>query len=259
MVSKFFHRDPREIPFLHQQVNTVLQLTIHSSQNLTVRDDDDFGFMIVQFLYKQMQHAESLLTIVPRRDAGLIARTMIDGLLQLLWITHDPEDRARRWRSFAIIHDWRLIQGRLTAGIPVTDTEITRNAEALKLFGHSHRLRKQKPNSSDPFHRKWYGGVTLSDMADVVGRDLYDGPYADLSDWEHWGVSGIGESISRKDNHVVIEPDSQRVMGQCLLVAFQCLHQTLEIVDAHLSLKLTPGLKGMVKHLVETLGSFEAA
>lgn len=251
-----FIRDPREVPFLHEEVQKVLAFADKSSRNVTIREDDDFGFMTIQFLYKQIQHAESILSLLPGRDAGLIARTMIDGLYQLLWAFQAPEQRARLWRSFSVVHDWRLIQGRLEEGIPVQDTELRRNEASLKLFGDLHRLKKPKPNSSDPYHRTWHGGVKLSDMADVVGRELYDGPYAELSDWEHWGVSGIGESITREKDRATVNSNSDRVAGLALLAAFQCLLQTLEVADAQLSLKISDSLQALGKDFRETLDSF---
>jgi hypothetical protein len=111
--------------------------------------------MAAQFLYKQMQHAQSVLDLVPRRDASLIARTMIEGLYQLLWTSQSAEERAKRWRSFAIMHDWRLIQGRLREGLPVPEAEVRRNAAGIKQFGNLHR---KNPNSPDPYHRNWRGG-----------------------------------------------------------------------------------------------------
>ena len=117
--ATLFHRDPREVPFFQEQVKKLLILAGSAARNVHIREDDDLGFMAIQFLYKQMQHAESVLLLIPRRDAGLIARTMLDGLYQLLWTTHSPGDRARRWRSFSAIYDWRLIQRRLHEGVPV--------------------------------------------------------------------------------------------------------------------------------------------
>lgn len=152
--TKLFIRDPREIPLFRDQARMILALADESSRGVSVREDDDFGFMAMQFLYKQIQHAESLLTLEPRRDAGLIARTVIDGLYQLLWTSHDPEARAQRWRSFSIIHDWRLIQGRLREGIPVEKSAIENNGESLNAFGNLH-IKKPKLGSSDPYHRKW--------------------------------------------------------------------------------------------------------
>jgi Family of unknown function (DUF5677) len=254
--EKLFVRDPREVPFLHDQVKKVLALADQKSRSISIREDDDFGFMAIQFLYKQIQHAESLLLLVPRRDAGLIARTMIDGLYQLLWSYHAPAERARLWRSYSIIHDWRLMQGRLKEGIAVDEAEIKKNDAGIKAFGDLHRLKKPKPHSSDPYHKNWHGGVKLADMADVVGRELYDGPYAELSDWEHWGVSGIGEAIFRKDDHAVVNTNSDRVAGLSLLAAFQCLLQTLEVADAHLSLNITDTVTALGENFRKTLDSF---
>jgi len=254
--EKLFVRDPREVPFLHGQVKNALALADQASRSIQIREDDDFGFMTIQFLHKQIQHTESLLSLVPRRDAGLIARTMIDGLYQVLWTFHAPEERAKRWRSYSVIHDWRIIQGRLAEGIAVDEADIRQNEAALRAFGGLHRLKKPKAGSSDPYHKNSHGGVSLADMADAVGRELYDGPYAELSDWEHWGVSGIGEAISRKDNHVVVNTNSERVVGLSLLAAFQCLLQTLEVADARLSLNITDTIHNLGKDLRETLDSF---
>lgn len=249
-----FVQDPREIPFLRNQVEQVLAMADVSSRGIVTREDDDFAFMTIQFLYKQIQHGESVLLLVPRRDAGLITRTMIDGLYQLLWTYQQPEERAKLWRSFSIIHDWRLIQGRLREGIPVEKADIDKNDAALKSFGGLHRIKK--PKSQDPYHKKWCGGVTLSDMACLVGRELYDGPYSELSDWEHWGVSGIGASMSRQDNYILVKSESDRVTMLSLLGAFQCLLQTLEIADLRLSLNITENIRSLGENFRKTLDSF---
>ncbi|MGB6131036.1 MAG: DUF5677 domain-containing protein [Acidobacteriaceae bacterium] len=254
--AAFFHRDPRELPFLHEQVKKVLALADSASRNLSIREDDDPGFMAAQFLYKQMQHTESILMLIPRRDAGLIARTMIDGLYQLLWTVQSPDERARLWRSYSVIHDWRLIRGRLREGIPVDPAEIRATEARLKVLGPLHQLKKPRPNSSDPYHRTWHGGVKLADMADVVGRELYDNPYAELSDWEHWGVSGIGESIVLKNGRGTVRPNSDRIAGLALLAAFQCLLQTLEVVDIRLSLNMSATIHALGKEFRDTLDSF---
>jgi hypothetical protein len=257
--EKLFVRDPREVPFLHDQVKKIIVFADNSSRNIPIREDDDFGFMTIQFLYKQMQHTESILSLIPRRDAGLIARTMYEGLYQLLWASHAPEERARLWRSFAIIHDWRLIQSRLTKGISVDEDVIRTNEVGLREFGNLHRINNPKPYLSDPYHKSWRGTVRISDMANEVGRELYDGPYAELSDWMHWGVSGIGESISREENHSKVNSNSERIAGLSLLAAFQCLLQTLEVADAHLNLKITNTIQTLGKDFIGTINSFYQA
>jgi len=251
-----FIRDPREVPFLNGQVKKVLALAEEASRNISIQENDDFGFMAAQFLYKQMQHGESVLLLVPRRDAGLIARTMIDGLYQLLWASRAPEERAKLWRSFSIIHDWRRIQGQRKLGIPVDQEHIRRTEALLNALGNAHRIKKPKLNQPDPYSKTWHGGVRLSDMADAVSRELYDGPYAELSDWEHWGVSGIGESIARENDRVIVNTDSDRIAGVALLAAFQCLLQTLEVADVHLSLKIRDAIQTLGEDFRKTLDSF---
>jgi hypothetical protein len=251
-----FNRDPREVPFLHDQVKKVLALADKASRSISIEESDDFGFMTVQFLYKQMQHGESVLSLVPRRDAGLIARTMIDGLYQLLWAFRAPEERAKLWRTFSIIHDWRRIQGQRKLGIPVDEEHIRRTEALLKVLGNLHRLKKSKLNRSDPYNKTWQGGVKLSDMADAISRELYDGPYAELSDWEHWGVSGIGGSIERENDSAIVNTDSDRIAGVSLLAAFQSLLQTLEVADVHLSLKIRDAIQTLGEDFRKTLDSF---
>ena len=254
VAEALFVRDPREIPFLHSQLKQILSLADKVSRSVTTQEDDDFGFMAINFLYKQIQHAESLLALVPRRDAGLIARTMIDGLYQLLWASQAPEERSKLWRSFSIIHDWRRIQGQLKLGIPVDGQHIHRIEALLKVLDGPHR--KLKSNQVDPYHKTWRGPIKLSQMADVVGRELYDGPYAELSDWEHWGVSGIGESITRERNSLIVDTDSDRVADISLLAAFECLFKTLGVADIHFSLNITDALNTIGENFKKTLDSF---
>ena len=193
---------------------------------------------------------------MPRRDAGLIARTMIDGLYKLLWAYQTPEERPRLWRSFSLIEDWRLIQGRLKLGISVDEMDICRNEVALKQLGHLHN--KPKTRAPDPYNEYWYGKVRLSDMADAVGRELYDEPCNELSDWEHWGVNGIGQSITRENDRVIIDPNSDRVAMVSLLAACQCLLRMLEVADVHLSLNITDTIQSLCKNFRETLDSYRA-
>jgi hypothetical protein len=254
--EKLFVRDPREVLFLKAQVQRVLALADKSARGIPLKEEDDFAFMTAQFLYKQMQHAQSVLSLIPRRDAGSVARTMIEGLYQLLWTSQAAEERAQRWRSFSIIEDWRRIQRQLKEDVAVPEAVISRIEAALKEFGDSHRVKKPKPNSPDPYHQNWRGGTRLSHMADSLGRELYDEPYAELSDWEHWGVRGIGDSISRKDGHITINPDSDRIADWSLLAALQCLLQTLEVADAHFLLGITENIQAIYDEFSATINSF---
>ncbi len=64
---------------LSDGLRKVLALADMASRDGRSREIDDLSFMAVQFLHKQMQHAESIFALIPRRDAAIFARTMIDG------------------------------------------------------------------------------------------------------------------------------------------------------------------------------------
>lgn len=243
LVRRAFRRDPREVPFLHEEVKKAVALADLSSRIVRIRETTISVSCPSSFS-------------ISKCSTGLIARTMIDGQYQLLWTVQLPSERARLWRSYFAIHDWRLIQGRLREGIAVDSADILATENRLKTFGNLRQLKKLKRNSPDPDHRTWHGGVKLADMADAVGRELYDGLYAELSDWEHWGVSGIGEAIALDNCRATVSTNSDRVAGLSLLAAFQCLLKTLEVVDIHLSLKITDAIHALGKEFRTTLGSF---
>ena len=92
-----------------------------------------------------------------------------------------------------------------------------------------------------------------------LGRELYDGPYDELSDWEHWGVNGIGQSITRENDRVIVESNSDRVAMGHFLAACQCLLQTLEVADVHFSLNITDVIQTLAKNFRETLDAFYRA
>ncbi len=100
----------RDLPILTRQLATLLEMAKGCTANVVVLESDDFGFMVVNFLNKQITHSESLLLLVPRIDTSLIARTMFDGLVQLYWASQNPSSRGRQWRAFALVQDWRRLQ-----------------------------------------------------------------------------------------------------------------------------------------------------
>jgi len=245
-----------ELGFLRERVSTALKLAAECSSGAQILEEDDFGFMAIHFLYKQMGHAESVQILAPRRDCCLVARTMIDGLYQLLWTYQDATERARRWRSFSIINDWRLIQEQLAMGLDADESAKRRTEAGLNEFGDIHRKKKAAGSSQDPFHKTWHGSTRLPEMASLVGRDLYDYVYTDLSDWEHWGVRGIGDAISRDGNHILFTSHSERIACQSLAIAFQCVIQVVELIDHHLKLGKAEAINSLSNDFISGMAIF---
>src|ERR1022692_154552 len=121
-------------------------------------------FMLASFAVKQSEHANSLLKLVPSPDTMLIARTMIEGLSQMLWAAKRPRHRPLLWRSFVFVHDWRQIQEHRAQGRPVNPQVERVLRVGLRRFGHRF-LPRQAPVApaagralpDEPYMRNWSG------------------------------------------------------------------------------------------------------
>lgn len=232
-------RDPtQDLPLLKQRLIQAIQLAEACTRGVRILDDDDFGFMTINFLCKQMDHAGSLLLLIPRRDTMLIARTMFDGLCNLLWAYQCPPERGRQWRAFSCVHDWRLMQAELAAGREVDKDIRVSIGNALAEYGKFFlRKNANTASSSDPYQRYWRAGTNLSEMASAIGgKEQYDDYYESASDWEHWGPGGFGDALSRSSGQITFSSDSTRVCADSLFRAFLYLLQTIDVTNAYLHL-----------------------
>jgi len=170
----------KDLPLLMQRLVQAIELAESCTKAAKILDDDDFGFMTLNFLRKQMVHAGSLLLLIPRIDTILIARTMFDGLCQLLWASQYPAERGRQWRAFSCVHDWRQMQAELVAGREVDENDRIRIENALSEFGELFLKRGAKAAiSPDPYIKYWRDETRLSTMASAVGgKERYDDMYA---------------------------------------------------------------------------------
>src|SRR5688572_9248803 len=73
------------------------------SRPYTFDRDNDLAFMTLTFAGRQIEHARSVLVLGSSLDTALIARSMLEGLSQLLWASQEPEDRPLRWRAFVYV------------------------------------------------------------------------------------------------------------------------------------------------------------
>ena len=232
---------------LRRRLNGLVTFARETIDNIRYSEEDHLAFMALCFLGKQIDHANSILALIPSRDAILIARSMIEGLCQLLWAAKDPRVLPLKWRAFAYVQDWRTLQSKLEAGEPV-DPETRAGIEsAVRQFGG--QFLKGRPGSSwdsgapirtDPFHKDWKAGRQIRQICESVGGgDLYRRLYQPFSDWHHWGPAGLGAAIDREGDRIFYSSLRPSDTATALAVGFQCLWQTVELVDRHLDLALT--------------------
>jgi hypothetical protein len=238
----------KRVPGLCQRLKGLIAFAKETIDNIRYSEQDHLAFMALCFLGKQIDHANSILAIIPGRDAILIARSMIEGLCQLLWAAKDPNVLPLQWRAFAYVHDWRIMQSRVEAGEPV-DPETRAGIEsALRQFGSQFLKAGAKASPAgqlrtDLYHKDWRAGHQIRQICESVGaEDLHRRLYEPFSDWHHWGAAGLGAAIDRKGERIVYSSLRPADAATALAVGLQCLLQTVQLVDRHLDLGLTARL-----------------
>ena len=155
-------------------------------------------FMLAAFAVKQSEHANSLLMLRSSPDTMLIARTMLEGLSQILWAAKRPKQRPLLWRSFAFVADWRQMQRQLANGLSI-DPVIERGIRTgLRRFGHKFHTKEARTARllgralpADPYVKNWYGERESEILRDVGGEDLFEARIrsvfgvASLAHWCH--------------------------------------------------------------------------
>ena len=171
---------------LETWINKLLDLANETVENAESLDDDHLGFLALCFLSRQIDHIQSIVTLVPNRDATLIARSMIEGLCQLLWAGQEPMSRPLKWRAFAYIHDWRLMMAKINRGELVDPNQKESNELAIQEYGWFFytkeaklAIRQNQPLPSDPYHKTWTCGTQLKQICDCVDAgDLHKEVYS---------------------------------------------------------------------------------
>lgn len=235
-------RAEQALPELRDWLNRLLNLTDEMAYGVKYSEEDHLSFMALCFLHKQVDHARSVIMLIPGRDAVLIARSMIEGLVQLLWAESRPDELPKKWRAFAWIHDWRIMREKAGKGKTVDESQRTKIEDALHEFGEQFLKKREKSSresggamSDDPYHDNWRTGYAIKNICkDVEGEEMYDNLYVPFSDWHHWGAAGLGSCLSRQDGYVTYSSLSHSDSATALIVAFQCVFQTAEVVERNL-------------------------
>jgi hypothetical protein len=232
-----------DMPILREFADRLLWLVDQITQPpLTYKEDDHLGFMTLCFVSKQVEHLRSICVLIDAgrdRDAGLVARAMLEGLGLLLWASSQPVTRPLRWRGYAWVEDWRLVQKRELSGEQVDPTWKSRIDQELKALGpimYSENankcLRAGKPLPDDPY-MKWTDVKAGKVLAEVGAMRLYKTIYRDTSGWGHWNVAAIGRAIERSDGGVRYSETNPEMAAVALAAGFQALFESASQLDQH--------------------------
>ncbi len=228
------------IPGLRQWCVSCVELADELMVNTQCMENDHFGFMVLSFLSMQKTHMRSLLLLSETRDSCLIARSMIEGMCQLLWAADDPSERGLRWRAYAWIIDWRTQRKNENAGEKV-DPEIrmqiqTALCEYREMFLTRKAIERKRTDGifpDDPFVKTWSGHSISTIIKFVSEEGLHNHLYSRFSDWLHWSPAGFSQSIERDDGRILYSSATSSETATALAVGFQSLVQILEVYARH--------------------------
>lgn len=217
------------------------------------------GYMALSYVGKQDEHLQSLRMLIhagQHRDAWLIARTMTEGLAQLLWAYgHQPEG-PDEWYWYEVVEDWRQMQTNKRNGVLVEPETEAAAGRLLSQFGtdyYSSRAKKSiaegKALPADPYRHKWTDLDAASIFSQVRGARLYETIYRRASDWAHWSPRSISLGFTDDGDIKKFVLRDPRRAAQALAAGVLSLLQSLETVNNHFKI----GIEGELAIISEEL------
>ena len=126
----------RDLPVLRTNLIALGKLSTEAfASQIRMRARSHVRFMLVSFTVKQIEHSHSLLKLEFSVDTVLVARSMLEGLAQLLWAMKQPRCRPLMWRAFAFVLDWRLLQKQRSQGLTIDPVLERRIHEGIRRYG----------------------------------------------------------------------------------------------------------------------------
>jgi hypothetical protein len=218
---------------------------------IRIRKNSHLQFMLVSFAAKQRLHALAVLTLRTHLDALLVARSMLEGMSQLLWAAKQPKRRPLMWRAFAYVVDWRLMQENLTRGLTGSDQTRRTVQAGIRRYGRRFWTKEAKaararrglmPN--DPYLKNWYG-ERESDLFRDIGADRLLEAYATFSEWHHWRIGGIGRILrfNAHDGQFTLLATDAPSIAEARACAFQAFWETLHLLNSRMRLEMGSQLR----------------
>lgn len=220
-------------------------------------------YMALRFVATQDEHLTSLRTLVrggKNRNAFLIARSMIEGMTQLLWAFDNQPHGPDLWFWYVVIEEWRQLEKNKANGVPV-DPEV--EAIALLLLGQhgsnylTPKARKKAnagdPLPADPYRRKWINLDAATVFRETQYSNLYETVYRAASDWVHWSPRAL--QLAASDNrenqqHQIHDPTRA---AQALSVGGLSLLQALDLINHHFHVNIGKDLTALYERLGNAL------
>lgn len=265
MPSTLYRNAESDLPIMRKHTQRMLELVLlRTKEDFQLNETDHFGFMALCFVYKQLEHARSILILIDEGqyiDAAILARVMLEGFILLGWASLLPDERGLRWRSYALISDWKLLVEKKRRGEEV-DPDVERElrlrlSELDAPFLTANARKNGKEKYPDPYQKSWRvhpngSKVELNEMVDDLKDPQLKDLYENLSQFGHWTPRGIGK-IKRNDLSVRLEFRSKSYAAQACAATYLVLGHTLEILSRHFKLNLESEVENVIDDYLKEL------
>jgi Family of unknown function (DUF5677) len=218
-----------EIIELVKELSNLTQNVI--GEAVTMELSDHFGFMLLAFSVRQLEHSKSLIGLFKTgnfRDTAIIARIMLEGFAYLQWVSQKPGIRAYRWRAFGWVIDFRNLQEREKLGMKIDQNYKCRVENELK--NHRNILLKpiylqtlEQNLPFDPYIKEWTideNGSTVSPKKILTNIQLslpLKNAFEKTSKRVHWQPQDL--SIKWESNEATFASQEKAdVWGPCTIV-----------------------------------------
>lgn len=240
----------RDLPELEVWSDKLMKMAKGVMESDSLRlTKEPFRLFCLAFLTRQFDHVGSLVALHGHRDMTLIARSMLEGMAILMWVSKDAASRAALWRDFIYVHDWRMYRRHRREGKPVNEEEWNQVLEGLEATGAEFyspkardRLSSGETLPADPYRGNWIGKKYYKLFDDIDLMDWYRKFYAPFADWHHWGSASLLNSLSFGDDGVTYSGAREDDTVYALLIGISSLHVTLQLANVELNLEIGPEL-----------------
>lgn len=245
------HSDPTRFARFMDELIAFSTRTL--GQRIMLPDDDHRGFMIWNYCTKMTYHARSVICLISNglgRDAGIVARTMMEGVGYLNWAMKD-DMRSELWRAFFWVEAYRFWQHQTAQGRHPADKHRVNLKTMLERYGKSFLKNRRavmpeifSTGSECAFRWDWLPPDQREEWkreTSALGLDAYF--YSAFSRWIHWNCEAIAATIDESEKGWVVSHDDPTHSNAALLIGCGSLFPVLRLLNDHFKLGLEEELQ----------------
>ncbi len=220
------------------------------NENFNPDLNPDINYMCKVFLERQLSQMASLIKLENYDDLILIARSMFEGGLYLVYSKKYPE-MCHKWRMYGYVIDIKRIEkiGDTSTDIP---EEVRKNIE-----DNIDEIDNLFKKSNGKYHHSWHAPKTIRMIAKELDSEhnvltLYDKYYSPMSEYHHWGLASLVRryKIISTDKIDVLDTDELK------LERLNAMHMAISSLYITLSLSVQINQDAESKKLIRDLENF---